>query len=138
MSHLCRPSAYSLIMRQLGRNSGLTTCRASRQSSDNPPVRITSCASIALFAAPMSDPPLVEQSFQLIEAGRNAFGEAHLDDLTQGILGRVDQSELHAVPLAVGVKVIFPSETGRSVFTLPFSSQKASSMAKLRWRSIVM
>ena len=32
---LCLPSAYSLIMRQLGLNSGLTKCKINKQSKEN-------------------------------------------------------------------------------------------------------
>jgi hypothetical protein len=46
---LCLPNAYSLIIRQLGLNSGLRKCNTNKQSNESTPLAIINLASVIIF-----------------------------------------------------------------------------------------
>jgi hypothetical protein len=91
INHLCLPIAYSLIIRQLGLNSGLTKCSISRQSKDKAAQLIVKRANALILFNEF----FLEQFVELIHAHGDALLKAHLHNFLQLFYCRVDKFEFN-------------------------------------------
>lgn len=104
INHLCLPSAYSLIIRQLGLYSGLTKCRMNKDKSESAPLAIVNVASIFIVLNFIG----LKQFFQLIKTHRNTLLKAHFNYSLYISFGWVDHLKFYPCSILRLGKYIFP------------------------------